>query len=151
MAVLILAPLISLVTWVATTVDALPFLLFPPLAAAAYRLFAYPEKPGNFPWQFPLALTVGAASGAVSELVARTYFAPVPQGSFQVDPVTAGLTVLLAGGFLYLFDTELSPSLAVGLLLPFAGVSAGVYVANVSLASSFVAVAFSVWRTYLLD
>jgi hypothetical protein len=61
------------------------------------------------------------------------------------------VTVLLAGGFLYLFDTEIAPALAVGLLLPFAGVTPETYVLNVFLGASIVAVAFVVWRRRVHD
>lgn len=91
-----------------------------------------------------MTLTVGAVSGAAAQNLARA-LGTVPHGSFEVDPVTAGVTVLLAGGFLYLFDTEIAPALAVGLLLPFAGVPAGVYVRSVFLGAAAAAVAFSVW------
>ena len=144
-AVLLIAPVIAAVSWVAVHYDWLSFVFFPPLAAATYNLFAHPERPRNFPWQVPVTLTVGALSGAAAQNVGRA-LGGVPGGSFQVDPITAGLTVLLAGGFLYLFDTEIAPAIAVGLLLPFAGVPAAVYVQNVFLGSAGVAVAFSLWR-----
>jgi hypothetical protein len=144
-AVLLIAPVIAGVAWASLHYDGLSFVLFPPLAAVAYNLLAHPERPRNFPWQVPVTLTVGALSGAAAQNLARA-LGTVPQGSFEVDPVTAGATVLLAGSFLYLFDTEIAPALAVGLLLPFAGVPAGVYIQNVFLGSAAVAVAFSVWR-----
>ena len=144
-AVLLIAPVIAGVSWVSLQYDWLSFVLFPPLAAATYNLFAHPERPRNFPWQVPVTLTVGAVSGAGAQNLARA-LGTVPHGSFEVDPVTAGVMVLLAGSFLYLFDTEVAPALAVGLLLPFAGVPAGVYIRNVFLGSVAVAVAFSVWR-----
>ena len=144
-AVVLIAPVIAAVSWIALHYDWLSFVLFPPLAAVAYNLFAHPERPRNFPWQVPVTLTVGAGSGAAAQNLARA-LGTVPQGSFEVDPVTAGVTVLLAGSFLYLFDTEVAPALAVGLLLPFAGVPAGVYIRNVFLGSAAVAMAFSVWR-----
>lgn len=149
-AVLILAPTVAGVAWLAVTFDWLSFVLFPPLGAVTYNLFAHPEKPVNFPWQVPVTLTVGAASGAAAQHLARSLGVAVA-GPFQVGPVTAGVTVLLAGGFLYLFDTEIAPALAVGLLLPFAGVSPETYVLNVFLGASIVAVAFAVWRWLVHD
>ena len=149
-AVLLIAPVIAAVSWVAVEYDWLSFVFFPPLAAATYNLFAHPKQPVNFPWQVPVTLTVGALSGAAAQNLARAV-GTVPQGSFQVDPITAGLTVLLAGGFLYLFDTEIAPSLAVGLLLPFAGVAPEVYVLNVFLGSGSVAIAFALWRAVAHD
>lgn len=144
-AVCLLAPLIAGVSWVATHYDGLSFVLFPPLAAATYNLFAHPERPRNFPWQMPVTLTVGATSGVAAQNLAEA-LGTAREASFQVDPVTAGVTVLLAGGFLYLFDTEIAPALAVGLLLPFAGIPPRVYVLNVFVGSAAVAVAFSGWR-----
>lgn len=144
-AVLLLAPLIAGISWVAIRYDGLSFVLFPPLAAATYNLFAHPERPRNFPWQVPLTLTVGALSGVAALNVAE-WLGTARAASFQVDPVTAGLTVLLSGGFLYLFDTEIAPALAVGLLLPFAGVPPRVYVLNVFFGTAAVAVAFACWR-----
>lgn len=147
-AVLILSPTVAAVAWLAVTVDWLAFVLFPPLGAVTYNLFAHPAKPVNFPWQVPVTLTVGAGSGAVAQQLARSLGVAVA-GPFQVGPVTAGVTVLLAGGFLYLFDTEIAPALAVGLLLPFAGVTPEAYVLNVFVGASIVAVAFAVWRRFL--
>lgn len=141
-AVLILAPTVA---WLAVTFDWLTFVLFPPLGAVTYNLFAHPEQPVNVPWQVPVTLTVGALSGAAAQNLARSVGA-AHAGPFQVDPVTAGVTVLLTGSFLYLFDTEIAPALAVGLLLPFAGVSAETYVLNVFLGAAIVAAAFTAWR-----
>jgi hypothetical protein len=149
-AVLILAPTVAAVAWLAVTVDWLAFVLFPPLGAVTYNLFAHPEQPVNFPWQVPVTLTVGAGSGAIAQRFAR-WLGVAVSGPFQVGPVTAGVTVLLAGGFLYLFDTEIAPALAVGLLLPFAGVAPETYVLNVFLGASIVAVAFAVWRRLVHD
>lgn len=145
-AVLLIAPVIAGVSWVALHYDWLSFVFFPPLAAATYNLFAHPEQPRNFPWQVPVALTVGALSGAAALNVSQ-FLGTARAASFQVDPVTAGVTVLLAGGFLYLFDTEIAPALAVGLLLPFAGVPPRVYVLNVFLGTTVVTVAFAAWRS----
>lgn len=149
-AVLILSPTVAAVAWLAVTVDWLAFVLFPPLGAVTYNLFAHPEQPVNFPWQVPVTLTVGAASGATAQSLARS-LGVAATGAFQVGPVTAGVTVLLAGGFLYLFDTEIAPALAVGLLLPFAGVTPETYVLNVFVGATIVVVAFAVWRRLLHD
>lgn len=149
-AVLILAPTVAGVAWLAVTVDWLSFVLFPPLGAVTYNLFAHPEKPVNVPWQVPVTLTVGALSGAAAQRLARA-LGVAATGPFQVGPVTAGVTVLLAGSFLYLFDTEIAPALAVGLLLPFAGVTPETYVLNVFLGSSIVVVAFASWRRVCHD
>ena len=149
-AVLLLAPMVAAVAWVAVTFDWLSFVLFPPLGAVTYNLFAHPKQPVNFPWQVPITLTVGAVSGAAAQHLARS-LGVFEAGAFTVDPVTAGVTVLLAGGFLYLFDTEIAPALAVGLLLPFAGVSPWTYVLNVFVGASIVATAFALWRRFVHD
>lgn len=144
--VALVALLLGGVTALANTVDGLPYLLFPPLAAATYSLFTR-NDPWGFPWDVPVALTVGAASGWLAILVVSTVY-HIPQGPFTVSPYVVVLTVLVAGVVLHALSIELPPAFAVGLLLPFAGVPPAVYTVNVALASTLVAAAYVAWQRW---
>jgi hypothetical protein len=75
----------------------------------------------------------------VALVITERFFAPVPQGVFQVDPVGAVIFILFTGIGLWVMDIELPPALAVGLLLPFAGLPPKLYTVTVVIGSTIVA------------
>lgn len=144
--VVLVAIVLGGVTALANAVHHLGYLLFPPLAAASYSLFTRRDAWG-FPWDVPVALTVGAAAGWLAIVVVTTVH-HVPEKPFTVSPAVVILTVLVAGVVLHALSIELPPAFAVGLLLPFAGVSPAVYTLNVALASTLVAACYYGWQQY---
>jgi hypothetical protein len=64
----------------------------------------------------------------------------MPHGAFQVDPIGAVISIVLTGSGLWLMNIELPPALAVGLLLPFAGLPPKLYTISVAIGSTTVAV-----------
>lgn len=144
--VLLAVPLlIGLVTALSNAVPVLSFLLFPPLAAGAYTLFADPEGSYASPQRFVAGLTVGALCGWVAvELSARLFTAP--QGEFQVSAVAAAVSVFLTGAATWALNVEQPAAFAVALLVLLVDASPLAYVANVAAGSALVAAAFVVWR-----
>ena len=134
-----IAILVGSMIFVSNRLPRVPILYFPPLAAADYKLFVNLDIHSRIPWEFPTALTWGALSGRVALLVTERFFAPVPQGVFQIDPVGAVISILLTGIGLWVMDIELPSALAVGLLLPFAGLPPRLYTINVAIGSTIVA------------
>lgn len=141
--------LISSLSAVAIRLQTFSILYFPPLAAASYKLFRPTDRQPRLPWQFPVAFTYSACSGWVALVLTRAFFAPVPPGQFQVDPIGAILSLGLAGIGLWLLRIELPPALAASLLLPFARLPPVVYVLNVAAGSTLVTLAFLAWRPLL--
>jgi len=147
LSVLLFVPLlIALVTYLSNTLDALSFLLFPPLASGAYTLFANPEGEYADPAQFVGGLTAGAACGWAG-LVASNQLVAGPTTMLGVTAVSAGLSVLLVGVVTWLLDLE-EPSAystaLLGLLVPPAQQPAFLF--SVLGATMIVAAVFLVWR-----
>ncbi|PSP53480.1 universal stress protein UspA, partial [Halobacteriales archaeon QH_3_68_24] len=98
LSVLVFVPLlVALVTALSNTLDSLSFLLFPPLAAGTYTLFANPEGRYASPAQFVAGLTIGALCGwgalTASDLVGLADGA----GSLSVGAAEAALAVFATG------------------------------------------------------
>ncbi|MFC7167003.1 hypothetical protein [Halospeciosus flavus] len=145
--VAVVAVVLGGITALANAGSSLSYLLFPPLAAAAYRLFTRPDHLADgLPWDFPVGLTVGALSGWAAQVAVGSVDPSVPTGPLHADPRVVVLTVLFAGGTLYVLDIEIPPAFAVGLLLPFASAPPEAYVLNVAVASSVVAGLYVAWR-----
>ncbi|WP_375796809.1 HPP family protein [Halosegnis sp.] len=151
---LLLVPLlIVVVTTLANTVESLSFLLFPPLAAGTYTLFANPESKYASPTRFVSGLTVGALCGwAAMELGVLVSNGTVggsvgPSGSLGVDAVTAGTAVFLTAAVTWALDVKEASAFStalLGLLVPDGQTLA--FVASVVVASTIVAAVFTVWR-----
>lgn len=148
LSVLALVPLlVAVVTALSNAVDQLSFLLFPPLAAGSYTLFADPEGKYSSPTRFVVGLTAGAlcgwsaltASGAVG---LTDGVGPLSSGAFE-----AALAVFATGVVTWAVDVE-EPSAystaLLGLLVPADQERA--FVLSVFAASSIVAAVFYVWR-----
>ena len=143
------AGLIGGLVFVSNQLHWLSILYFPPLAAAGYKLFVDPDTQRRFPWQFPTALTYGALSGWAALLITKRFFAPMPHSAFHVDPVGAVISIMITGIGLWLMNIDLPPALAVGLLLPFAGLPPKLYMINVAIGSTTVAVLIWLARTMI--
>jgi len=148
LSVLAIVPLlVALVTALSNAVDQLSFLLFPPLAAGSYTLFADPEGKYSSPTRFVVGLTVGALCGwgalaASTTLGLADGVGPLSSGAFE-----AALAVFATGAVTWAVDVE-EPSAystaLLGLLVP-AGQERA-FTLSVFAASSIVAAVFFVWR-----
>ena len=148
LSVLVLVPLlVAVVTALSNAVDQLSFLLFPPLAAGSYTLFADPEGKYSSSARFVVGLTVGALCGwgalTVSGAVGLADgVGPLSSGAFE-----AALAVFATGVVTWAVDVE-EPSAystaLLALLVPTDRERA--FVLSVFAASSIVAVVFFVWR-----
>ncbi|WP_129112994.1 universal stress protein [Halegenticoccus tardaugens] len=151
MILFVVPPLIALVTLLANALEELSFLLFPPLAAGAYTLFADPEGRYASPWKFVAGLTLGAACGWLAEILVGTAAAGLADGTAivaGVSPLSAAVSVFLTGGLTWAFGVEEPAAFSTALLVLLTDTAdPGAYVASVALSGAFVAAAFTVWRS----
>ena len=150
LSILVFVPvLVAVVTALSNAVDRLSFLLFPPLAAGAYTLFADPEGRYASPTKFVAGLTVGALCGWGALVVATALGLPEGPGDaiFAVGAVEAALAVFATGAVTWAFEIEEPAAYAtalLALLVPEGQEPA--FALSVVLASSIVALVFAVWR-----
>jgi len=143
LSVLLVVPLvIAAVTAVSTRVEAVSFLLYPPLAAGAYTLFADPASRYASPVRFVAGLTVGAACGVLALQLAVALGAPATGPS----PLAAALSVFLTGGVTWLGNVEEPAAFSAALLAIVTGSSGPEYVVSIGVSSLLVAAAFVAWR-----
>ena len=148
LSVLVFVPLlVALVTALSNTLDSLSFLLFPPLAAGTYTLFADPEGKYASPTQFVAGLTIGALCGwgalAASDLVGLADGA----GSLSVGAAEAALAVFATGAVTWALAVEEPAAYStalLGLLVPADQEAA--FTLSVFVASTIVAAVFYAWR-----
>ncbi|MFC6834946.1 HPP family protein [Halomarina ordinaria] len=153
---LVLVPLLlALVTKASNTFEGFSFLLFPPLAAGAYTLFANPRGKYSSPVRFVVGLTVGALCGWAAFVVGTYVYVVDPM---DVHAGSAALAVFLTGAVTWAFDVEEPAAFSSALLVLVADVSGGsglafdgrfLYVASIFASSSLIAVAFVLWRRHL--
>lgn len=136
--VLVAVPLlIAAVTLLSDTVAGVSFLLFPPLAAATYTLFADPGGRYATPRQFVGGLGLGALCGVVALEVT---------GGGAVSPLGAALAVFLAGTATWVLDTEFPTAFSTALLVLTTGEARLSYLAGMVGSAMLVAGAFVAWR-----
>jgi nucleotide-binding universal stress UspA family protein len=148
LSVLAIVPLlVAFVTALSNAIEQLSFLLFPPLAAGSYTLFADPEGKYSSPTRFVVGLTAGALCGwgaltASAAVGLADGVGPLSSGAFE-----AALAVFATGAVTWAVDVE-EPSAystaLLGLLVPVDQERA--FVLSVFAASNIVAVVFYVWR-----
>ncbi|WP_336328068.1 HPP family protein [Halovenus sp. HT40] len=148
LSILLLVPLlIGLVTALSNAVPGLSFLLYPPLAAGAFTLFADPEGRYASITRFVGGLTLGAVCGWVAVVAASTLiYEPATSG---VNPVAATLAIFLTGMTTWLLDTEEPAAFSTALLTLFVHAQVDqpwIYVLSVAASSAIVAGGFAVWR-----
>jgi len=150
LSVLIVVPVvIAAVTVLANAVDAVSFLLYPPLAAGAYTLFSDPAGRFASPVRFVAGLTAGAVCGAVALHLAGAGGGLAIGG--DVNPLGAALAVFLTGAATWAFDVE-EPAAFSAALLALVTRSGGLqYVVSVALSSVVVVAAFSLWKRGLYE
>ncbi len=150
MIVFVVPLLLAGLTWLSNAVSVLPFVIYPPLAAGTYTLFADPESQYADPRRFVGGMTLGAASGwaALSFLTAVWY--TVPPGQMEVHAGATALAVGLTALLTWTLDLEVPTSFSAALLALLAGPSFH-YVIAIGLSSGAVAIVYSVWREHIYD
>jgi len=148
---LVVPLLIGLVTWLANSIELLPFLLFPPLVSGAFTLFREPESQYASPRRFVGGMTMGAVCGWVAlELSARYWYHVAPE-TFRINPGAAAFGVLLTGIVTWALDFEESQAFSTALLILVSGVTQVVYVVSVFISSLIVVGVFVVWRREIYE
>ncbi|TMT85457.1 HPP family protein [Haloterrigena sp. H1] len=145
LSVLVFVPLlIAAVTWLANATAAVSFLLFPPLASGTYTLFADPEGTYATPSTFVGGMTAGALCGWLAlALVAAT---GLDGGS--VSASGAALSVFFTGLCTWALDLEEPAAFSTALLVLLTGNAQLAYVLGIVVSSTFVALAFVLWRRH---
>lgn len=145
--VLVFVPLlIAVVTWLSNAADIVAFLLFPPLAAGTYSLFATPADAS--PREFVIGITAGAVSGWIAlAVVGAPAPASTPAGlTGAVRPAGAALSVFLAAVATWIVGIDEPSAFSTALLVLVTGGGQFTYVAGVAASSAVVAVGFVVYR-----
>lgn len=132
--------LVAAVTFLSATVEVVSFLLFPPLAAGAYTLFADPEGRYADPRRFVGGLTAGAACGVGAVELAGVGATP------GVDPLAAGLAVFLTALVTWAVDVELPTAFSTALLVLATGGTRLAFLAGMVGSALLVAGVFVAWR-----
>jgi nucleotide-binding universal stress UspA family protein len=148
---LVVPLLIGLVTFLANTIELLPFLLFPPLVSGAFTLFREPESRYASPKRFVGGMTMGAICGWAALEVSARYFYQVAPETFRINPGAAAFGVLLTGVVTWALDLEESQAFSTALLVLVSGVTQLVYVASVFASSLIVVGVFVVWRREIYE
>ncbi|NHX37353.1 MULTISPECIES: universal stress protein [Halolamina] len=162
LSVLVFVPLlIGLVTLLSNAVEALPYLLFPPLASGAYTLFVRPESRYASPRRFVGGITLGALCGWIAFIAAERLFPAAP--AFTVPPAAAAGAIALTAIVTWALDLEEPSAFSSALLVLVVEMGTGVitlrplsllvirlsprsaYVLSVLLSTALVAAAFVVW------
>lgn len=170
LSVLLLLPLvIGAVTWLSNAVNLLPFLLFPPLASGTYTLFAHPEEKYASPRRFVGGITAGSVCGWLAlEFTARFWYHGDPTvPTFQVHAGAAAAAVFLTGLVTWALDVQEPTAFSSTLLVLVTDVVQRestsltlldielslptLYVLNVFLYTSLVALVFVIWRDHFYE
>jgi len=145
--ILVVIPvLMGIVTALSNFVDALPYLLFPPLAAGTYTLFANPESRDASPRRFVGGLSVGALCGWLALATVTRYFQHVPPGQYRVNAGAVAFGLFLTGVATWALDTQEASAYSTALLVHVTGATQLAYVLSVFLSASLVAGVFVLWR-----
>ena len=147
LSVLLFVPLlIALVTWLSNSLRELSFLLFPPLAAGTYTLFADPHGRYASPSRFVGGLTVGALAGWAALEIVTQFLAGPTGGPPNVSVSGAALSVFLTAVATWALDIEEPAAFSTALLVLVTGTHPFSYVVSVVVFGSLVAAGFAVWR-----
>lgn len=147
LSVLIALPLLlGVVTWLSNSLDALPYLLFPPLASGSYALFTNPESQASSPRRFVGGLTAGALSGWLALEVTARFWYQIPPGQYQVHAGAVALGLFLTGSVTWILNIQEASAYSTALLVHVTGTAQIGYVLSVFLSATLVAGVFAAWR-----
>lgn len=140
--------IIGLVTYLAN-VTAISFLLFPPLAAGTYTLFADPHGRYASPTVFVGGMTAGAIAGWFALEATRLLLAT--GGGAGVSALSAAGAIFLTGLLTWTLDLEEPTAFSTALLVLLTGRQQLLYVAGIAVSSSLVAFAFLLWKSEVYE
>lgn len=116
--ILLVMPLvIGGLTVLSNAFEALPFLLFPPLASGTYTLFAHPEAEHATPRRFVGGITAGAVCGWLALELSARYWYRVDPAAFEIHAGAAAFGIFLTGLVTWLLDTQAASAYSSALLL----------------------------------
>ena len=138
--------LIALVTYLSNSLEAISFLLFPPLASGTYTLFADPEGRYSSPTKFVGGMTAGGLCGWIALEVTATYVYHVRPEQFHAHAGAAALAILLTGVVTWTFDLEVPSAFSTALLVLLVNADELAFVAGIAVSSGIVATVFTIWR-----
>jgi len=145
-ALLMVPVLIAAVTWVTNLSSIVTFLVYPPLAAGTYTLFADPGGRYSTPRRFVGGMTLGALCGWVALEVTARFIYGVPPSLFTVQAGSAAIGVFLTGVVTWLVDLENPAAYSSALLVLLTGSEELVYVGGLTVSCLIVAGVFVLWR-----
>jgi hypothetical protein len=152
LSILVFVPLLlALVTALSNAVEAISFLLFPPLASGTYTLFADPEGRYASPTKFVGGMTAGGLCGWIALAVTANYVYNASPEGFQAHAGAAALAILLTGVVTWAFDLEEPSAFSTALLVLLVNADELAFVAGIAVSSSIVAVAFAIWRKHFYE
>lgn len=149
LSIITLVPLIiGAVTYI-SNLTAVSFLLFPPLAAGTYTLFADPHGRYSEPKVFVGGMTAGALAGWFALEVSRVVLSS--GGGAGVSAMGAAGAIFLTGILTWVLDLEEPTAFSTALLVLVTGRQQLFYVVGIAITSTAVALAFWAWKTEIYE
>ncbi|MFW5921912.1 MAG: HPP family protein [Halodesulfurarchaeum sp.] len=150
MIVFVVPVILAGLTWLSNAIELVPFVIYPPLAAGTYTLFADPESRYADPKRFVGGMTLGAFSGwAALEFLTAFWYA-VPPGYMEVHAGATALAIALTAVLTWVLDLEVPTAFSAALLALLAGTNV-TYVVAIAVSSSLVAVVFLLWYEHVYE
>lgn len=140
--------IIGMVTYI-SNLTAVSFLLFPPLAAGTYTLFADPHGRYSTPKVFVGGMTAGALAGWFALEVSRALLST--GGGAEVSAMSAAGAIFVTGLLTWVLDLEEPTAFSTALLVLVTGRQELLYVVGIALTSTAVALAFWAWKTEVYE
>ena len=150
MIIFIVPILLGGLTWLSNAIALLPFVIYPPLAAGTYTLFADPESQYADPKRFVGGMTLGAFSGWAALKLLTTFWYTVPPGQMEVHAGATALAVGLTAVLTWALDLEVPTAFSAALLALLAGTSF-TYVFAIALSSVAVAIVYVFWHDRIYE
>ncbi|MFT4890870.1 MAG: nucleotide-binding universal stress UspA family protein [Halobacteriales archaeon] len=152
LSILVFVPLlIALVTYLSNAIEAISFLLFPPLASGTYTLFADPEGRYSSPTRFVGGMTAGGICGWIALAVTANYVYNVSPEGLHVNAGAAALAIFLTGVATWVFDIEEPSAFSTALLVLLVKADELAFVVGITVSSGIVAAVFTVWREHFYE
>ena len=140
--------LVGGVTWLANASPVVSFLVYPPLAAGSYTLFANPEGRYASPRRFVGGISAGAICGWLVLELGGPYWTATQFGELRVNAVAAALGIFLTGVVTWGLSLEEPSAFSSALLVLVTGSEQLTYVGGIVVSSLLVAGVFVVWRRH---
>ncbi len=150
MIVFVVPVILAGLTWLSNAVSVLPFVIYPPLAAGTYTLFADPESRYAEPKRFVGGMTLGAFSGWAALEVLTAFWYSTPPGYMEVHAGATALAIALTAVLTWGLDLEAPTAFSAALLALLAGTNV-TYVIAIAVSSSIVAGVYLVWYDQIYE